>query len=100
MPAIKMSIPHQLGSDEAKKRITRLIGETKTKFGNDVSDLEESWVENRGQFRFKAKGFSVSGNLQVEANAVHVEINLPFAALLFKSRLESELSTHAKALLA
>jgi hypothetical protein len=100
MPAIKTSVPHKLGTDEAKKRITHLISESKTKFGNSVSDVEESWTENRGTFRFKAMGFSVSGHLQVEPSTVQVEINLPFAALPFKSKLENEISTHARELLA
>lgn len=100
MPAIKTSVPHTLGTDEAKKRITHLITESKTKFGNSVTDVEESWSENRGTFRFKAMGFSVSGNLQVEPSTVQVEINLPFAALPFKGRVENEISNRAKELLA
>jgi putative polyhydroxyalkanoic acid system protein len=100
MPVIKLSVPHQLGTDEAKKRITKLLGETKAHYGDKISDLEESWVDNRGQFRFKAMGFSVSGNLEVQAGQVAGELNLPFAALPFKSKIESDLSTRAKELLA
>ncbi|MEO6183094.1 MAG: polyhydroxyalkanoic acid system family protein [Verrucomicrobiota bacterium] len=100
MPAIKLSVPHKLSTNEAKQRITKLIAETKEKFGGQVSDLQESWNENHGTFRFKAMGFSVSGDLYVEPTVARVEINLPFAALPFKSRLEEELSGKAKALLA
>ena len=99
MPAIKVSVPHQLGADEAKQRITELITETKMKFGDKISELEESWVENRGQFRFKAMGFSVSGNMQVDPICVQIEMNLPFAALPFKSRIENDLATRGKVLL-
>ena len=94
-----MSIPHRLGAEEAKQRIARLITETRGKFGGTVSDVEESWTENRGTIRFKAMGFSVSGSLDVQPSLVNVEINLPFAALPFKSRIESELSGKAKELL-
>ncbi len=100
MPAIKLSVPHNLGADEAKQRIAQLITETKGKFGDQVSDIEESWNENHGTFRFKAMGFSVSGDLHVEANVARVEINLPFAALPFKSKIENDLSVRAKTLLA
>lgn len=100
MPVIKISVPHQLGADEAKKRITKLLGETKAQYGDKISDLEESWADNCGQFRFKAMGFSVSGILQVESSQVQGELNLPFAALPFKSKIESDLTTRAKALLA
>ncbi len=99
MSAIKISVPHNLGADEAKQRIVQLMTETKGKFGNQVSNLEESWNGNHGTIRFKAMGFPVSGDLYVEAAAVRVEINLPFAALPFKSKIENDLSTRAKALL-
>ena len=100
MPSIKLSVPHKLGADEAKKRITKLISDTKEKFGGQVSDVRESWNGNRGDFGFKAMGFDVSGNLQVQPATVDIEINLPFAALLFKSKVENEISTKAKELLA
>jgi len=100
MPDIKLSVPHKLSPEEARQRITKLISETKSQFGNSVSDVKESWVDNRGTFSFRAMGFSVSGNLQVEPSTVEVEINLPFAALPFKSRAEKEISNRAKELLA
>ena len=100
MPSIKLSVPHKLGADEAKKRITQLISETRSQFGHSVSDVQESWQDNRGTFSFRAIGFSVSGNLQVEPTTVDVDINLPFAALPFKSRVENEISKRATELLA
>ena len=100
MPSIKLSFPHKLGADEAKKRITKLIAETKEQFGNNVSDVKESWADHRGTFSFRAMGFSVGGNLQVEPTTVDMEIDLPFAALLFKNRVETDISARAKELLA
>jgi hypothetical protein len=100
MPAIKISVPHKLGADEAKQRIEKLVAETRDQFGGHVSDLQESWNGNHGKFSFRAMGFSVSGNLLVEPNVAHVEIQLPFAALPFKSRVENEILNRAKQLLA
>src|SRR5689334_9262260 len=100
MPTIKISVPHQLGTEEAKRRITKLITETKAQFGSQVSDLKEDWNGDRGSFSFKAMGFSVSGNLLVEPANAQMGINIPFAALPFKGRIEQELSAKAKELLA
>lgn len=100
MPSIKISVPHKLGADEAKKRIANLISESKEKFGHQVSNVRESWNGNRGDFGFKAMGFDVAGNLQVQPATVDIEIHLPFAALLFKSRVENEISKRATELLA
>jgi len=100
MPSIKISVPHKLGPDEAKKRITNLIAESREKFGSQISNVRESWDGHRGDFGFKAMGFDVSGNLAVQPAVVDIEIHLPFAALLFKSRVENEISSKAKELLA
>ena len=100
MPKIKLSVPHKLGAEEAKQRIIHLIGETKTKFGGTVSDVQESWTGNVGKFRFTAMGFPIAGTMEVQPATVDLEIDLPFAALPFKGRVESELTTRAKELLA
>jgi hypothetical protein len=100
MPSIKLSAPHKLGADEARKRIQQLISDTRKQFGHSVSDVKESWSDHRGDFSFRAMGFLVSGILQVEPVTVNLEINLPFAALPFKSRVEKEISKRAAELLA
>jgi len=100
MPSIKLSVPHKLGADEARKRIENLISDAQKRFGDKVSDVKESWTDNRDDFSFRAMGFSVSGTLKVEPSSADLEINLPFAALPFKSRIENELCGKAKELLA
>lgn len=100
MPSIKFSVPHKLGAVEAKRRIANLIGQTRTQFGDKVTDVNERWIADRGEFSFKAMGFPISGVLEVKSDAVDGELNLPFAALPFKSRIEAELSGKARELLA
>jgi|ERR1043166_1133704 hypothetical protein len=100
MPAIKLSVPHKLGAAEAKKRITKLIGEVRQQFGDLATDVRESWDGNIGTFSFRAMGLTVQGTLEVQPAEVKVEINLPMAALPFKGRVEQEISARAKALLA
>lgn len=100
MPSIKLSVPHKLGADEAKKRIQQLIADTRKQFGHTVSDVKESWTDRRGDFSFRAMGFSVSGILKVEPTTADLEIQLPFAALPFKGRVEKEISNRAKELFA
>lgn len=99
MPKIKLSVPHRLNQDEARSRVTRLIAESKEKFGDHVSDLQESWNGNLDNFSFRAMGFSVEGQLDVQPAEVRIEINFPWAALPFKGRVESEIVKHANELL-
>ena len=95
-----MSVPHRLGQEEALKRVKTLLGDVKTQFGDKISDLREDWQDNIGSFSFTAMGFSVSGTLTVETSEVRLSANLPFAAMLFKGRMESTIRERAGTLLA
>jgi hypothetical protein len=100
MPKISLSVPHQLGQEEARQRISRLIAETRAQASGQVSDVAETWTGYVDTFSFRARGFSVAGRLEVQAAQIRVDINLPFTALPFKSRIERELLAHARQLLA
>jgi hypothetical protein len=100
MPKIKVSVPHQLGQAEAKSRLTKLIAESRHKFGDKVSDLQEAWTGNTDAFSLSVMGFAIDGRLDVEPSEVQIDINLPWAALPFKGRVESEIIKHARELLA
>jgi hypothetical protein len=100
MPKINLSVPHQLGQDEAKSRISKLITESRGQFGGKVTDLEEEWTGNTDAFRFRAMGFAVDGQIEVQPAEVRIDVNLPWAALPFKGRVESEILKHARELLA
>jgi hypothetical protein len=100
MPKIHLSVPHVLGQEEAKKRVTNLIADTRSQFGAQVSDVTEAWTGCVDSFSFRAMGFSVAGKLEVQAAQLLIDIDIPFAALPFKGRVESELLAHARQLLA
>ena len=100
MPKMALTISHSLGTEEAKRRITNLVAETQKQFGGMISDLEESWSGDTGSFHFRVMGFAIAGRLEVEPALVQIEISFPFAALPFKSRVETEILSQAKALLA
>ena len=100
MPKIKLSVPHQLGQDEAKSRVSKLIADSRGQFGDKVTDLEEAWTGNIEAFSFRAMGFAVDGQLDVQPAEVLIDINIPWAALPFKGRVESEILKHARELLA
>jgi Putative polyhydroxyalkanoic acid system protein (PHA_gran_rgn) len=100
MPKIHLSVPHALDPEEAKKRIANLLADSRAKFGGQVTDVTEAWAGCVDTFSFRALGFSVAGKLEVQAGQLLVDIDLPFAALPFKGRVESEILSHARQLLA
>ena len=100
MPKISLIIPHQLSQDEAKTRAARLIAEGRAKAADQISEVEENWSGYVDTVRFRARGLSITGRLEVQATQVLIDLHLPFAAFPFKSRIEQELLAHARQLLA
>jgi hypothetical protein len=100
MPSINLSVPHQLGADEAQRRIQRLVSDSRGRFAGMVTDVEETWTGNLCKFRLKAMGFPLSGEITVLPAEAKIRVDLPLAALPFKSQVENELGRKARELLA
>jgi hypothetical protein len=99
MPSIKVAVPHSLQPQEAVRRIQKLVNGIKTNFADKVSDVKEQWSGNNADFSFRVMGFDVAGKVEVDDREVRIESNLPFAAMPFKSRIESTIKEKAEELL-
>src|ERR1035437_7475891 len=99
MPKLNMAVSHSLTQDEAVKRIKNLLNDVKTQFADKISGLHEEWDGNMGKFKFLAMGLPGSGTLAVKASQVEISGDLPFAAMLFKGKIESTIRSCAESLL-
>lgn len=100
MPSFAMTVPHRLTQEEALGRIQRMLGEMKQQYGNQVTDLTETWNGHTGEFSMTAMGMKISGKVAVEPGEVKLNGNLPFAAVPFKGQIEKLIREQATQLLA
>lgn len=100
MPKMNVTVPHQLGTEEAMRRIQNLLTDMKRDHADQISDLQENWTDHGGTFSLKAMGFSLKGSMDVTPDSVSVEGDLPFAAVPFRGKIESMLKERAAELLA
>ena len=91
MPALKMQFPHQLGRETAQERLRTLLAKVKHRYGDQVSNLRESWSDNVLDFGFSTYGFGIQGNVTVDENEVRLDGQIPFAAMMFKGKIEQSL---------
>lgn len=99
MPTLELNVNHHLSQDEALSRIKKLLGKTKREHAGEISDLKENWKGNIGEFRFKAKGFAISGTLTVNQSNVALDGTIPFALSFFKGKIKNLITEEAKKLL-
>ncbi len=90
VPKFHLEIPHQLGAEEARSRLERFIEALQGRFGDRVSDLTQGWNGNTLAFGFKSFGIKISGDVTAKEQALDVNVEIPFAAMMFKGKIESE----------
>jgi hypothetical protein len=96
---MKMSVPHELGRDDALQRLKGLLGDMKQQYGDKVTDLQENWTDAGGTFSFKAMGFKLSGTLNVTDTEMQFDGELPWAAKPFQGTVEATIRERAERLL-
>ena len=72
-----VTIPHRLGQDEAVRRLKSGVRSAQEKFGQFFTLQEETWTDNRLQFRVSALMQSISGTIDVLDDYVRLEVVLP-----------------------
>src|SRR5580704_13164293 len=75
---LMITISHSLGKDAAVTNLKSGLHDAQSKFGQFVSIQEETWIDNRLQFRVSALAQSVSGTIDVFEDHVKLEIFLPW----------------------
>ena len=99
MPRLNMHIPHQLGKEETLRRLKEKLDIAKDAYQSRVSDLHQQWKGDELLFGFKVAGMKVTGTLSVENSAVKLAAALPFAAMMFKGKIERRLREELSGLL-
>ena len=91
MPKISITVPHELGQPEAARRLGGFMDAIKKKYAGQIKITEENFGESSGTFAFKTMGMTVSGQAEIGDTSVTVDCDLPFAAMMFKGRIEKEM---------
>jgi hypothetical protein len=89
MPKFNVTVPHSLSTEEVTKRLDHFVEVLREKFQDRVSELQQKWEGNALDFRFKTYGIPVAGKIVVTDNALALDGDLPFTAIMFKGKIES-----------
>jgi hypothetical protein len=89
MPKVSVTVPHDKQPDEALDIVQPALDKTVRDFQG--RDLEVDWQDTSGTFSFKSMAFTIKGNVAIKTDEVIVDIDLPFAAMMFKDKAEKAL---------
>jgi hypothetical protein len=96
---VTVSIPHELGRAEARRRIDEGFANFARHMGGMAGDLRKSWTGDRLTFALKALGQEISGEIQVEDAVVRLELLLPNLLAMLAGKLRGRLQQEGQLLL-
>jgi putative polyhydroxyalkanoate system protein len=97
--AITVSIPHQLGRAEARRRIEDGFGDFSRHLGGGAGALTKTWTGDRLDFSLQAMGQGITGFLDIADDVVRVEVLLPGFLAMIAGKVKGTLQKEGQLLL-
>lgn len=98
--AVTISIPHDLGRAEARRRMEQGFSQLGRQLGDGAaSQFHKHWDGDRLNFSIRAMGQSISGMLDVVDDAVRIELHLPNVLALMGDKIKGRLRKAGQLLL-
>ena len=97
--AITLTIPHELGRAEARRRIDEGFANFAKHMGAAAGVLSKTWPGDRLAFALSALGQQISGTIDVEDAAVKLEVLLPNLLAMLANKVKGRLRTEGQILL-
>lgn len=96
---IVITIPHALGRAEARRRLEEGFGRLQAQLGQGLGKIERSWQDDRLSFSARALGQTITGRLDVQDEAVRMEVDLPGFLGAIAERIKGRLRKEGQLLL-
>jgi hypothetical protein len=99
---VTVTIPHSLGKDEARRRIDEGFGRLRQQMTSGVGAMlsfQERWEGDRLHFEGGGLGQKMTGRLDVRADAVEIQIDLPEILAAIAEKIAGRLRTEGQKLL-
>lgn len=94
-----VSIPHNLGREEAVRRTKSGLAGARTQYGHLLTVNEETWNDNQLTFRVTALAQAVSGNIDVADDHVRLEVMLPWLLAKLAERAQAMIGDKGRLML-
>lgn len=93
---MNIKIQHTHTREEAKKRVTTLINKLKVQYSGQIQNLKEEWNGYTDTIEGSAKGYSLSGTIDVNEDTIDIDLKLPFLLQIFGNKIRSVVEEQVK----
>lgn len=99
---VTVSVPHQLGQAEARRRIEEGFNQLQSQMTGGMGGMftwQKRWEGDRLHFESGALGQKLTGRLDVQDDAVRIEVDLPELLAALADRISGKLRQAGQKLL-
>jgi putative polyhydroxyalkanoic acid system protein len=86
---VVVTIPHQLGKEEATRRLKKGFGDIHQTFGQKFAVIKDSWHGDRLDFSASLLGQTTTGTVDVGESSVRLEVKLPWMLALLANKAKA-----------
>src|SRR5512136_1626431 len=86
---VVVTIPHQLGKEEAIRRLKNGFGNVRSTVGEKFVVLTDNWKGDHLDFRASLLGQNATGTIDVEDRSVRLVIELPWILALLANKAKA-----------
>lgn len=97
--AITLTIPHELGRAEARRRIDAGFASFSQHMGAAAGAVSKDWSGDHLNFALAALGQRISGSIEVEETSVRLEVLLPNLLAMMAEKVRGRLKKQGQLLL-
>jgi hypothetical protein len=95
---VSVSIPHELGRAEARRRIDEGVGRLTAQIGA-VGEIKKTWEGDLMRFSLQAIGQTVTGTIDIREHEVLLEVYLPGIFAMIANKVKGRLRDEGQILL-
>jgi len=95
---VVVSIPHELGRAEARRRIDEGIGQLTAQIGA-VGEIKQAWDGDVMRFSLQAIGQTVTGSIDIQDREARLEVYLPGIFAMIANKVKGRLRDEGQILL-
>ena len=92
---MRIAVPHHTTKANARSRVEQKLNALLAQFGSQADDVQHDWSGDTLTFKGKAKGFVISGTVEITDAEIVIDAKLPFMAKPFEPRIKEAVKREA-----
>ncbi len=94
--AIVITLPHNLGAQEAKRRIAERMEHLRRDYLDKLAYSEVNWKDDTADVRVVAFGQTVTARILVTNDSLRIEVQLPWILAVLTGKIQGVLTSNAE----